>query len=66
MVKVKLVGNYNINLIKQNELLNEYLNDKYFFAKLSDESRRYSGFPELIELADNVTIEERSDTPFFL
>ncbi len=39
MVKVKLVGSYNINLIKQNELLNEYLNDKYFFAKLSDESR---------------------------
>jgi len=39
MVKVKLVGNYNINLIKQNELLNEYLNDCYYFAKVTDESK---------------------------
>ena len=39
MVKVKLVGNYDINLIKQNELLNEYLNDCYYFAKVCDESR---------------------------
>ena len=39
MVKVKLVGNYDINLVKQNELLNEYLNDHYFFAKVSDESK---------------------------
>ena len=39
MVKVKLIGNYNINLVKQNELLNEYLNDHYFFAKVVDESK---------------------------
>lgn len=39
MVKIKLVGNYNVNLIKQNELLNEYLNDCYYFAKVSDESK---------------------------
>ncbi|MBQ7641836.1 MAG: DNA repair exonuclease [Acholeplasmatales bacterium] len=39
MVKIKLVGNYEISLIKQNELLNEYLNDCYYFAKVSDESK---------------------------
>ncbi len=39
MVKIKLVGNYNLSLIKQNELLNEYLNDLYYFAKVVDESK---------------------------
>ncbi len=39
MVKLRLFGNYNINLIKQNELLNEYLNDTYYFAKVIDESK---------------------------
>ncbi|MBQ9900179.1 MAG: DNA repair exonuclease [Acholeplasmatales bacterium] len=39
MVKVRLIGNYDINLVKQIELLNEYLNEHYFFAKVVDESK---------------------------
>lgn len=39
MVRVRLVGTYNLDLIKQNEILEAALNQKYYFAKVSDESR---------------------------
>lgn len=39
MVKITLVGKYNIDLIKQNELLLDSLNDEYFFAKVEDKSK---------------------------
>jgi len=38
MVKVRLVGKYNLDIYKQNEMLSDFLNEKYFFAKLIDES----------------------------
>ena len=39
MVKVKLTGKYNIDLIKQTELLLDSLNDEYYFAKVEDDSK---------------------------
>lgn len=39
MVRVRLIGNYDLSLIKQNELLEQSLNQQYYFAKVSDESR---------------------------
>ena len=38
MVKVKLVGKYNLDIYKQNENLEESLNDKFYFAKIVDDS----------------------------
>ena len=39
MVRVRLTGTYDMNLIKQNELLEGALNQKFYFAKVSDESK---------------------------
>ena len=39
MVRVRLVGEYDLSLIKQNELLEQSLNQQYYFARVSDESR---------------------------
>ena len=39
MVKVVLCGNYNVDLIKHNELLNSKLSRKFLFGKVYDESR---------------------------
>ncbi len=39
MVKVRLTGNYDLNLIKQNDMLEEALNEKFYFARISDESK---------------------------
>jgi DNA repair exonuclease SbcCD nuclease subunit len=39
MVRVRLIGNYDLSLIKQNELLEQSLNQQYYLAKVSDESR---------------------------
>ena len=39
MVKVRLIGNYDLNMIKQNDMLEEALNEKFYFARISDESK---------------------------
>ncbi|MBR6072484.1 MAG: DNA repair exonuclease [Acholeplasmatales bacterium] len=39
MVRLRLQGYYNLDLIKQNEMLEEALNEKFYFAKVSDESK---------------------------
>ena len=39
MVRVRLTGSYDLSLIKQNELLEQALNQQYYFARVSDESR---------------------------
>ena len=39
MVRIRLVGNYDLSLIKQNEMLEEALNDKFYFARVTDESK---------------------------
>ncbi len=39
MVRLRLQGNYDLSLIKQNEMLEEALNEKFYFAKVSDESK---------------------------
>ena len=39
MIRIRLVGEYDLSLIKQNELLERSLNQQYYFARVSDESR---------------------------
>ena len=39
MIRIRLVGEYDLSLIKQNELLEQSLNQQYYFARVSDESR---------------------------
>lgn len=39
MVRVRLQGYYDLNLLKQNDMLEESLNEKFYFAKVSDESK---------------------------
>ena len=39
MVRIRLTGTYDMDLIKQNELLEGALNQKFYFARISDESR---------------------------
>ena len=39
MVKVILTGKYNLDLIKQNDLLLDSLNDEFYFAKLEDNTK---------------------------
>ena len=39
MVSIRLVGAYDLDLIKQNEILEASLNQQYFFARVIDESR---------------------------
>ena len=39
MVRIRLVGSYDLDLIKQNDLLESSLNQQYFFARVEDESR---------------------------
>ncbi len=39
MVKLRLQGYYDLNLVKHVEMLEEALNEKYYFAKVSDESK---------------------------
>jgi len=39
MVKLRLLGYYDLNLIKQNEMLEETLNEKFYFGKVVDESK---------------------------
>ena len=39
MIRIRLVGEYDLSLIKQNELLERSLNQQYYLARVSDESR---------------------------
>ena len=39
MVRIRLIGSYDLDLIKQNDLLEASLNQQYFFARVEDESR---------------------------
>jgi len=39
MVKLRLQGYYNLDLIKHIEMIEESLNEKYYFAKVVDESK---------------------------
>ncbi len=39
MVKLRLTGYYDLGLIKQNEMLEESLNEKFYFGKIYDESK---------------------------
>ena len=39
MVKLRLTGYYDLSLIKQNEMLEETLNEKFYFGKVCDESK---------------------------
>lgn len=39
MVRLRLQGYYNLDLLKQNDMLEEALNEKFYFAKVSDESK---------------------------
>ena len=39
MVRIKFVGNYDIQLIKQNEILLDSLNDQFYFASILDASK---------------------------
>lgn len=41
IVRIKLVGSYTLNYIKQIELLAESLNDDYYFVDIVDESKVY-------------------------
>ena len=38
MIKVRLVGKYNLDIFKQNEMLSDSLNEKYYFARIVDDS----------------------------
>lgn len=39
IVLVRLTGTYSLDLIKQNEMLEEALNDRFYYVKISDESK---------------------------
>lgn len=39
MVRIRLVGSYDLDLIKQCDILEASLNQQYFFARVDDESR---------------------------
>ena len=36
IVSVNLVGNYSLDLVKQNEILTDVLNDRFYFARIND------------------------------
>ncbi len=36
IVSVNLVGNYSLDLVKQNEILSDVLNDRFYFARIND------------------------------
>ena len=38
MLYIRLIGKYNIDLVKQNDMLNVELNDQYYFVRIKDDS----------------------------
>ena len=39
MISIRLIGSYDLDLIKQSDMLEASLNQQYFFARVVDESR---------------------------
>jgi DNA repair exonuclease SbcCD nuclease subunit len=36
ILSINLVGNYSLDMVKQNEILTEFLNDRFYFARIND------------------------------